>query len=96
MILLLATPAEACHKFSRWHYPWPQRCEVFHVKQKGGVAFARTERPKYPRIEKAPGAVASVTGGALPSLEVIDWGASGDDRLRGIALLRDLNDSPRP
>ena len=94
MILLLATPVEACHKFSRWHYPWPQRCAVF-VKQEGGVAPARTEHPRLPKFEKAPGAVAPVTGGALPTLE-IDWGAPGDDRLRGIAILRALNDSPRP
>ena len=27
-LLLLATPAEACHKFSRWYYPYPQRCII--------------------------------------------------------------------
>jgi hypothetical protein len=19
-------PAQACHRFTRWHFPWPQRC----------------------------------------------------------------------
>jgi hypothetical protein len=27
-LLLIASPASACHRFSRWSYPWPQRCGV--------------------------------------------------------------------
>jgi hypothetical protein len=27
-LILLATPAEACHRFSVWQYPYPQRCRV--------------------------------------------------------------------
>jgi hypothetical protein len=26
--ILVAQPAEACHRFARWNYPWPQRCRV--------------------------------------------------------------------
>jgi hypothetical protein len=26
IILLGATPAEACHRYSRWYYPTPQQC----------------------------------------------------------------------
>ena len=26
--ILIAQPAEACHRFHRWNYPWPQRCKV--------------------------------------------------------------------
>lgn len=29
--LLLATPAQACHRFSIWKYPQPQRCAVAQV-----------------------------------------------------------------
>jgi hypothetical protein len=25
-LALLTTPAEACHRFSAWFYPWPQPC----------------------------------------------------------------------
>lgn len=25
-LVLLTTPAEACHRFSAWFYPWPQPC----------------------------------------------------------------------
>jgi hypothetical protein len=28
LLLTLVEPASACHRFSRWHYPWPQRCKV--------------------------------------------------------------------
>ena len=27
IIALFSTQAQACHKFSVWHYPWKQRCE---------------------------------------------------------------------
>jgi hypothetical protein len=27
-MFLIAQPAEACHRFSRWYYPHPQRCYV--------------------------------------------------------------------
>jgi hypothetical protein len=26
--VLAARPASACHKFSVWHFPWPQRCSA--------------------------------------------------------------------
>lgn len=26
--LAVAQPAEACHRFSRWYYPYKQRCSV--------------------------------------------------------------------
>jgi hypothetical protein len=28
ILLIGAQPAVACHRFSRWHYPWAQRCWV--------------------------------------------------------------------
>jgi hypothetical protein len=30
--LLLAAPAHACHRFSVWKYPYPQRCAVAQVQ----------------------------------------------------------------
>jgi len=26
LITLITTPAEACHRFHTWKYPWPQQC----------------------------------------------------------------------
>jgi hypothetical protein len=28
--VLLTHEAHACHRFSRWYYPWPQRCYAAH------------------------------------------------------------------
>jgi hypothetical protein len=28
LLSLGATNAEACHRFSRWYYPYPQRCDT--------------------------------------------------------------------
>jgi hypothetical protein len=30
-LLISAQPATACHRFSVWKYPYPQRCGVTHV-----------------------------------------------------------------
>jgi len=36
-LILASEPAAACHRFSRWHYPWAQRCS-------SGAFDARTPR----------------------------------------------------
>ena len=38
--MLVAQPALACHRFSKWYYPFPQRC---YVTTK--VAYTRDEEP---------------------------------------------------
>lgn len=30
---LMVSPAQACHRFSVWKYPFPQRCAVARVQQ---------------------------------------------------------------
>jgi len=25
-LLAITTPSDACHRYSRWAYPWPQKC----------------------------------------------------------------------
>lgn len=30
---LMVSPAQACHRFQVWNYPFPQRCAVAHVQQ---------------------------------------------------------------
>jgi len=32
LLSLGATNAEACHRFSRWYYPYPQRCDTRPLK----------------------------------------------------------------
>lgn len=28
LVLVAVQPADACHRFQRWKYPWPQHCGV--------------------------------------------------------------------
>lgn len=30
LAMTVSQPALACHRFSVWKYPWPQRCSVVH------------------------------------------------------------------
>ena len=81
-IALLPAPAEACHRFSVWKYPWAQRCGVIPKtvpkigigKQpplRGARNLARPELP-------------------LPSRLTIDWGQTADDDARGRMELKAL------
>jgi hypothetical protein len=85
--LLLATPAQACHRFSVWKYPYPQRCavapeRVWHVEFVLPDADPLPPQPK-PEVDIP-----------LPSLEGMEFppDATGEagDRLKGIGLLRQL------
>jgi hypothetical protein len=82
-LTLAADPAAACHRFSVWHYPWRQSCNL-----RGGVVPA----PKLRTIETAPGAVARDRGRptvALPSLARGDLDAGeADEPIRAHVLLR--------
>jgi hypothetical protein len=46
LLLMLVEPASSCHRFSRWHYPWPQRCNVQH-----GLPLASVGKAPYPKIQ---------------------------------------------
>lgn len=73
-----APPANAaCHKFSVWKYPWPQRCKV--------TALAPPTIRSRARIAVVLPAPREIP---LPSLIDIEWGHAPDDELRGRLLLR--------
>jgi hypothetical protein len=77
-VFLLATgPASAaCHRYSIWHYPWPQRCqrdEVYPTK----TIHAEPEAP-----------LTSVKEIPLPFLTDIVWGNAPDEDMRGRLMLR--------
>ena len=46
--LLLATPAQACHRFSIWKYPQPQRCAVAQVQLPDRSWFVEITDPALP------------------------------------------------
>ena len=67
-LLLLTSPAHACYHFTIWKYPFPQHCGV--VQPRGGVAIERRADRKISNSVIAPGARATVTGGAIPDLPI--------------------------
>lgn len=84
LLALLATPAEACHRYSVWRFPWPQHCVI---------RAAQTKAPDPPPVQLDPSAPEADNDIPLPSLEGMDFppDASGDwDRLKAIGLLRQL------
>ena len=50
-LLALATPAEACHRYSRWAYGWPQTCPSH--KAAGAAERHGYERREVMRIARA-------------------------------------------
>lgn len=84
VLLLAPTPAEACHRFSVWKYPYPQRCAVAPDR----TWFVELTLPEAdPKPEPKPDIDIP-----LPSLEhmefppdcIADW----CERLKGVGLLR--------
>jgi hypothetical protein len=83
VLALLATPAQACHRFRVWKYPYPQRCSVA-ADRSWFVEIAPQPPPKPEQSVDIP----------LPPLD--QWvdppDATGElgERLKGIGLLRQL------
>lgn len=85
LFFALAFPAEACHRFSVWHYPYAQRCSS---------RVAQIEMPAPPSKPldyfetKAP-----EKDIPLPSLEGMEFPPDCDadwcQRMKGVGLLRE-------
>jgi hypothetical protein len=89
MTLITWTTSEA-HCFTRWHYPWPQRC---HGQSQNRVISARNQNRKIPYfVNRAVPNQERLANISLPGLEVVDWGETGDEWMQGIAKLRALSD----
>jgi hypothetical protein len=52
LLLTLGQPASACHRFSRWAYPWPQRCNVSEVLPKASAN--KVPEPQIPLPDLTP------------------------------------------
>jgi hypothetical protein len=74
--LLLPTEASACHHYSRWYYPQPQRCGVARQMVRFPTPQTREKKLTWPDI-------------ALPSLAQADLdGGGADEPTRARLLLR--------
>ena len=51
---LMVSPAQACHRFSVWKYPFPQRCAVAHVQQEDRSWFVEIGAEAAPVDERTP------------------------------------------
>jgi hypothetical protein len=95
MILTTSVCATEAHCFSRWYYPYPQQCRklgpsfIRRVQVNLEQTAPKQEQPTniivIPLIHPHP---------SWPTLEDIDWGHVGDERMEGIAKLRALGNGP--
>ena len=80
ILLALASPAFACHRFSIWAFNYPQpRCPLAGQRVKVPAPSTKAQ----PALDIP-----------LPDLTQIIWGDVGDERLRAITLLRGLSNGP--
>lgn len=54
LISMGATNAEACHRFSRWYYPFPQRCDTRFLKHDLVYRVSDHAPPVRPDIKPDP------------------------------------------
>lgn len=87
ILLAIEAPADACHRFSIWHYRQPQACGLAHRMrfraQAQGVPMPH--KPIPPRAI-APGPAPSPDI-PLPDLRDIEWGSVAQDSDRGRLML---------
>ena len=83
-LVLAATPVDA-HCFSRWYYPWPQRCGAARQMVRLQIS-ANSRKPATPEIREDFGKDPAI---ALPSLARADCdGGEADEATRARVLLR--------
>jgi hypothetical protein len=84
-LLAITTPGEACHRYSRWAYPWPQKCPptARHVLPPSG----KENFPKEENLLKNSRTVVPTARSDVPS-------AADLERLRAALILK-LATEPR-
>jgi hypothetical protein len=89
--MLVATDtASACHRFSRWYYPYRQSCRVTALAPRMRFRLPRARINIHLVTEATPPhrIATSVPDIPLPDLVDIDWGHPPDEDTRGRLLLR--------
>ena len=85
-IPLVVSPAQACHRFSVWKYPFPQRCAVARVQQEDRSWFVEIG------AEAAPGADARTPEQIADQREHDEAVRSHKDELNTLMQVLKLNE----
>ena len=87
-LVLAATPVDA-HCFSRWYYPWPQRCGAARQMVRGMPRSPLHVRSEAPFASEAKPPSLREAEIPLPSLARADCdGGEADEAIRAKVLLR--------
>jgi hypothetical protein len=89
LLLIAASAPTEAHCYKIWKYHTPQMCG------QGRNAYKVWRVSALPQRVSASVNVAPEQKVIVPTLEVIDWGEPGDERFKGIVLLRALGDGLR-
>jgi hypothetical protein len=94
LMSLSVAPTQACRLHTIWRYPWPQRCSgiTFH-RQPERLETPERIAPKPERIAIPEPPITRCDEFCVgwPSAEFVPC-PEGDERLRGIALLREKSE----
>ena len=71
LVLVASQPADACHRFARWKYPWPQRCGA------SGVSGVAVQIPR-PAVQKDERVTERVTVEITVTSELLETWARED------------------
>ena len=96
-ILTTSTCEAGCHIYRVWHYKAPQRCFTALAPGRSIQRLINLEQtpPNQERLRNTIDLIPSQPHAPpWPTLEGIDWGHVGDERMEGIAKLRALSNGP--
>ena len=79
-------PAQACHRFAHWKYPWPQRCGAVHSKPHYAALILPDARRRSSLVPSAPQPENRTAPDIVITPELLDEHDVGIAKLR--ALLR--------
>ena len=85
LVLVASQPAQACHRFQRWNYPFPQRCGYLSGRLNTQI-IAQAPRPAVqPSKDDAADATERVTIEITVTPELLETWARQDalEKIRG-------------
>lgn len=75
VLLAIPAPAEACHRFSRWWFPYPQRCSAAHWTPRAALRVISPAAAAMPAMGDAPSAgdIAMLTAAMVVAVRGRVW-----------------------